>query len=346
MGLLNLPDDFDTVPVRTQINKLLREAQNDSKPEECILCGKKQTSFCNSHSIPQMILKNIADNGKILQANVLFDLEILDLDKGVKNSGTFHIICNDCDSKYFQDYEDPIALENKPTDKMFAEIALKNTLIQLAKREQELKMFQNAQKQQRKYLNFEDLEHLMNLDIIEFKRDVEFYKDIIDCNREGCFQILYWNVLPYKIPIAAQSMLALMEDMEGIPVNDIFDMSDRTRMQYMHICAFPLESESAILAFYHKRDKLYRTLRHELNSSPEGTKLKYINWLIFKYTENYFFSPQVKHELENNEVLKKLCHDNSGAPNMGLIDDLDVLKEYRAPSMEDIPNILDAEHAV
>ena len=61
MGLLNLPDDFDTVPVRKQINKLLREAQNDSKPEECILCGKKQTSFCNSHSIPQMILKNIVN---------------------------------------------------------------------------------------------------------------------------------------------------------------------------------------------------------------------------------------------------------------------------------------------
>ena len=154
MGFLNLPDDFDTIPVRKQMNELLREAQKDSKPEKCILCGKNQTSFCNSHSVPQMILKNIADNGKVLQANVLFDLEVLDLDKGVNNSGTFHIICNDCDNKYFNDYENPIALLNKPTDKMLAEIALKDTLIQLDKRDQELKLFQNAQKRQKKYLNF------------------------------------------------------------------------------------------------------------------------------------------------------------------------------------------------
>lgn len=39
---------------------------------------------------------------------VLFDLEVLDLNKVVNNSGTFHIICNNCDNKYFKDYENPI----------------------------------------------------------------------------------------------------------------------------------------------------------------------------------------------------------------------------------------------
>lgn len=55
-------------------------------------------------------------------------------------------------------------------------------------------------------------------------------------------------------------------------------------MQYMHIAVFPLEDESVVLAFYHKRDKLYRQLRHQINSSSQEKVLQYINYLIFEHT--------------------------------------------------------------
>lgn len=51
---------IETIGLRKDINKLLKKARETAKPDKCILCGKTQTSFCNSHSIPHMILKTIA----------------------------------------------------------------------------------------------------------------------------------------------------------------------------------------------------------------------------------------------------------------------------------------------
>ena len=113
----------------------MKKARENAKPDKCILCGKPQTSFCNSHSIPHMILKTIACEGKVLEPWMLMDeIDVVDLESGIKKSGTFHFICRECDALYFQDYENKEALLNDPTDKMLAEIALKSMLQMLSKR--------------------------------------------------------------------------------------------------------------------------------------------------------------------------------------------------------------------
>lgn len=96
---------------------------------------------------------------------------------------------------------------------------------------------------------------------------------------------MFWKVLPYKVPIATQSAIVLPYDMEGNILNEIYNFDESVRMQYMHIAVFPLEDESVVLAFYHKRDKLYRQLRHQINSSSQEKVLQYINYLIFEHTE-------------------------------------------------------------
>ena len=103
--LVDVPENTDIVKIRKQISKLFSEARNAAKPDKCILCGKPQTSFCNSHSIPQLSLRNISSDGKLLLASALMGIEVVDDEKGVNNSGTFHFICNDCDGSFFQDYE-------------------------------------------------------------------------------------------------------------------------------------------------------------------------------------------------------------------------------------------------
>lgn len=133
---LKAPEGTDKIAVRKKINTMLSEARRNAKPQICILCGQKQTSFCNSHSVPQMSLKEIAANGKLLHASSLigFDFEIVDLEDGVNRSGTFNYICKKCDGTFFQDYENPNNIEKYPTDKMLAEIAVKNILLQISKR--------------------------------------------------------------------------------------------------------------------------------------------------------------------------------------------------------------------
>lgn len=128
MGLLGITDGDEIIEIRKQLNTMLRRTQTASKPNSCILCGKEKTSYCNSHSVPRMVLKNIAENGVVLQANALLDVEITDTEKGLNNSGTFHNICNDCDERYFRDYENPDTLNETPNDKILAEIGLKNSL--------------------------------------------------------------------------------------------------------------------------------------------------------------------------------------------------------------------------
>ena len=90
---------------KKRINKLFKKARAESKRETCYYCGKPVSSFCNSHSIPKFCLKNIAVKGKVLTLNSILDNPLMDTQKGVKEAGTFHLICNDCDSKIFSDYE-------------------------------------------------------------------------------------------------------------------------------------------------------------------------------------------------------------------------------------------------
>lgn len=73
---------MDNIEQRKKIANILKRAKNTAKPDKCIVCGEAQTSFCNSHLVPQMILKTIAEDGKLLHANALVGIEVLDIEKG------------------------------------------------------------------------------------------------------------------------------------------------------------------------------------------------------------------------------------------------------------------------
>ena len=76
-----------------------------------------------------------------------------------------------------------------------------------------------------------------------------FHKGIADRNEIGGYQVLFWKVLPYVIPIAAQSAIALPSDMEGKKVNDVYDYNPNIRMQYMHSLLFSIEESKCCVGF-------------------------------------------------------------------------------------------------
>lgn len=70
------------------IRNIVKESKRTAKMESCPICGKIQTSFCNSHSIPQFVLQNIACNGMLLQlytfsSNIWMPVSELRVEKGV-----------------------------------------------------------------------------------------------------------------------------------------------------------------------------------------------------------------------------------------------------------------------
>ena len=150
-------------------------------------------------------------------------------------------------------------------------------------------------------------------------------------------------MLPYKVPIATQSIIALSKDLEGNEINNIFDMSESVRMQFMHLAILPLKEESVVLAFYHKRDRKYKSLKSQFNSSARLKKLDFLNYLIFAYTENYYFSPKIKEKIRTNDKLVFLSQEFFGKPNLGQYVGVD---SYKRVEPDEIPNFLLEEWAI
>lgn len=253
--MFDIPIGADRKKIRKEINDIFSEARQKGKPERCILCGEVQTSLCNSHSVPKMSLKAIADNGMLLHASAAIGLnmEVVNLEDGINRSGTFNYICRKCDSSFFQDYENLNSLIAYPSDKMLAKIAVKNFLLQLSKRAIERQLIPIQQRKFNLFSNPQDNLDLNALDFDEYETEVYFHKRIADQNETGGYQLLYWEVLPYRVPIATQSAIALSKDMGGAVVNNIYDYRNTTRMQYLHIGVFPLKQQSVILVFYHNK---------------------------------------------------------------------------------------------
>ena len=134
-------EEFDSdINNKKKLGEYSKKARALVKDSKCLYCNKEVTSFCNSHSIPEFCLRNIAEDGKVLTLNTLIDVPFIKKETGLGETGTFQIICRDCDSKIFSEYENPQNYDTLPTQKMLAQIALKNNLKYISKRKQEIGM--------------------------------------------------------------------------------------------------------------------------------------------------------------------------------------------------------------
>ena len=230
---------------------------------------------------------------------------------------------------------------------MLAEIALKNMLMMISKRNEERALFDIVQDRTGRLGNKRLLDAIKDMDIKEFMDEINLYKDIIHKKEVGKFRVLYWKVLPYNVPMAVQTPMSIYKDMDGNEVNDVYSKNPHYRIQYLHLCVFPIEQVTVVLLFHHIRDKNYRSIRHWLNSVSDDKRLQYINYLIFAYTENYFISKTIKETLEKNNDLIKLSQESNGLPHLGLLNQEEYyLNEYHPVTMESIPNFLSEEYAL
>lgn len=335
---------MDKIELRKELNRLLKEAREASKPDWCIVCGKKQTSFCNSHSVPRMVLKNIARDGKILQPNITIGIKAVDDEKGINNSGTFNYICKECDKELFKNYENPEILSRKVvTDKLLAEIALKDTLLMLSKRNLEDSLFEIIDNKYR-FEGLDDINLVNKLDKREYYERMQICLKIKE-NDSNNFHVLYDKLLPYVTPIASQTMIALNCDLKGVEINNKYDYSENNSIEYIHIAVFPLKKQTRVLFFYHRRNRKYKKFRNQFNCLVEKEKLGLINYLVLAYSENYYYSPLIKDGIENNEKLSKLTQEVDGKPNLGYVNIFDVI-DYSPIMKEEVPNFLSEEYSL
>ena len=335
-----------TVDESRKASRFLKEARNKAKRDYCALCKAKISSFENSHSIPRSILHNIAEQGWLYSFEQVAGTEKDPI--GVGKSGTFYLLCRKCENEYFRHYENMQQLTERPTDLLMAEIALKDSLLQLYNSLVEKEVYRLLLEQNPKDKYYSNRVSVVELDIANFDENTSFYKRIIDNNEQGGFQLLYWKLLPYKIPVAIQSQIPLATDPYGNTINNNYNYSKRT--ESLHLVAFPLPNQSVIMAFYHKRDRKYKKVKNLFKRLTNDEILAYLNYIALKSTSNIFFSERIKPYLKS-DAIRQLVREYNEIPDFGGTihsweDLLSARNLYHSPDIGEIPCFLLSKYSL
>lgn len=314
-----------------QMSDFFRSAERKSKEETCALCGCRASSFKNSHSVPQFVLRRIDQDGKLKTFSDIVGMK--NHKNGIKNSWTFHIICEECENSYFKEYENEEALLNVPSNRMLAQMALKDSLLLLSKYRIDRYTDQQAVAMGAFSGEVDVLPIMNQLNKNNMDFEIRRSRKIIDNNLKSGFRLIYHTLLDWVAPMAFQSAMCVHYNIDGQVLNDVYDESETNRMQFLHIAVFPLKEKTAVMVFFHRDDRNYISFERQFLKLTDKEKLEYINYLIFRYTEHALLSPLVD---ISNERLADLCEENENT----IIDpDSSVLPN-------EIPNFLAKEYAL
>lgn len=290
--------------VKRIYNELKYEATENIKLSKCMICEKECSSFCKSHRIPQFILENIIDNGYMYTSykfSSLSDDSPLYKEVGKNRCGIFRNICNQCDNTIFQDYETVQNLILPPSNKMMAEIALKNYLSSYYTKKISIEMAKllpiplaQAQKE------------ADELDIIELNSYIKKCKTIISNELKSGFKLIWYERLNYVVPMAFQGDVIIYTNFDGTIINDRYNFDSRLKMKYLNLCVFPLENETVIILFRHAEDACYKKFEKKFNTMSLNEKLNFLSWLIVNESEDFYISKEASKVLEDKDLMKKL----------------------------------------
>ena len=318
-------DDF--VEFSKKMTNLLRKAHGNI-PKKCHLCNEDISSFCNSHTLPQFCLKNIAEKGMVMSPSSILGTPILEKDTGVAKTGIFHLICNKCDNEKFSEYETPEKYLTLPSRKMLAQIAMKNALRAIYKRYTEIAVYKELLKD----IFFDSfLTSYIQGTLNVAQRDFEDYKKV-----------------DYIIPIASQTDAVLISDLGNNLVNNIYNSSKSYHLQPLHICLFPLDGYSVIFMFVKEGHTRLRNFFKTLNQLPDEEQLHIISYLVFLYSEDVYISKNIEKIIKSYTSVKNVV--NTSNFSMGFLENLECLSPFeqikpvqsnhRLDKINDFPNLL------
>lgn len=210
------------IPIDKNISRMFKKVRAQAKEEHCAVCGKPCSSFCNSHSVPQFVLENIAENGIVMRP-LQGELPIMGRNTGIKKAGTFHIICHDCDNTMFSDYENPDAYRCAPSGKMLAQLAAKDNLLMIDNRRKEIKLYDLLERRFENFCSPGSGESIEEIDLREYQNGLRYALRSLDKEDSGRYNLCYFRILDYVVPYATQTGIALIVDLEGAMINNIYN---------------------------------------------------------------------------------------------------------------------------
>ena len=339
------------IELNKRMSQTMSEVRAATKDAVCFHCGKSVTSFCNSHNVPHFCLENIRVDGKVTGPNAILGLPCMGVSigkesPGIGEAGTFQMICRECDSKIFQEYENPdnYSTDAPPTQKMLAEIAMKNYLKFISKRKLEIALLERLIKQCPRrgieYYYFETRLNTYKVDLDVYINEYKHAKKLASKDNSNGFYIIYYRLLDYVAPVAIQAPIAVSIDLEGNVVNDIFNTNPKYKVSDLHLCVFPLKSQTAIILFINEGENRYRKFYKQFRMKDDSEKLGIINYLIFLYCEDYFLAKELPTKVDLSQF-KNVANLTPAVWDIKPVAQTSILAEaFTLSKWNSIPNLL------
>lgn len=331
----------ELIDMKKSVNQIVKDAKANTKPKKCLFCKKPTTSFCNSHSVPAFLLRNVSVDGDVYHTAKLIQSPVSSHKLGITNSGTFQLICRECDSKIFKDYETTSNYSTIPSDKMLNQIAMKNYLKYIYKRSNEVELYKLLKSKTHTKSNIETKYQISIEDLSKYISDFNASKRYLS-NLGSNYCLLYYKNLDYIVPYAFQEKISLVCDLEDNIINDIY--WNKKKIKDLHVCVFPLENSTQIFLFTDLRNTQYKKFKKQLENLNLDDQLKAINFMIFAYSEDIYIHKNVNEDVFLDEGLKniaKLTYDYYGysKPTARM-----AIKEYSFKHMHSLINLLSEKY--
>lgn len=356
---------------KVKIHNLKKENINSIDLNTCFYCGnsfkdkKKENGICNSHTIPKSFLDRISEKGRLYNFNTIFDSDFSNKNNGLNNAGVFKLICRKCDREIFKSYENVNNYNSKPTVEMLAQIDMKNNLKNIDKCNKNVEFFKMLEEKSLYNENMENVEEIINKyfsfletssrkkrfenDLLEYKKGYNYAKKVSQ-QPFNDYNILYFKKLNYVVPIAYQGTIALITDLRGSIINDVYNDNKKYEVKNISLCIFPLENSSVIIFFTNKKNKRYSEFFNDFRKLNLEKQLSIVNYILFSYTEEYFLSPLVPKNVLNKlrELACKMsdCYRRTENPS----DRKKVFKQiqeiYNYNKSSEFPNLLSEKYSI
>ena len=302
--MLNVTQRIFTDEEKNYLRKLHKTVYDKAKEESnrvCLICGKTVSSYCNSHSVPQFCLKNISFGQRLDSLNSIIKQPTSKFEFGSKEAGTFFSICNNCDNTMFEQYENPNSYgQESISQKIMFEIALKCYVRQIYRHKLQYKYYSDFNILCTLPIGFDVLSKVEAEDLAAFSKE---FKNLM--LKKKNFNLLYYEKLHYKVPMAFQDCICLISDYKGNLINNPYGESKNQQMIFL--CVFPLKEGSVIIMFSDSKAKHYSCFLKQFNEQVLDYKLKSILFIMLAYSENIFISKSISDIIKHDEKIKEVA---------------------------------------
>lgn len=283
-----------------------------AKVDYCLLCGKKMSSACNSHVVPQFILKNISENGQISYGHAFSKIRVMGLEKptGINNAYPFRLICKECDQRRFCNYENPKNLKEFDSldlnlkKQIMCEMAIKAHLSHINMKYRRMLMKDMVTSGQLGEL--EKQGKFFFLERIDIDEHIEYisYLSKKHKSNNNPFVILYNAVLNYKTKIATQTVINFNFDLNGKQIYDPYILTNN-ECRYFYLMILPFEDCTRVLFYIeNKNAKNVSGIIEQFSNLSEEDKLHFLFVALVIHDQQFYVSPSLAYKIRKND--KKL----------------------------------------